>query len=109
MGSTRRIIESVVTFGGSEVKRKTDRRKRQREVEAAAAAELERSRLEEIAEEVPTLEDEEVVEAGRLAVRKIQRLSGRRATIKTTRRIALGKETIALGDRPIGRPKLGGF
>jgi len=108
MGSTRRIIQAVGTFGGSEIKRDLDRKKREREAEAAESAKLAQQGQEEKVEAIPTLQDVEVEDAGRRVRRRIQQGAGRRSTILSNRRVALGGSVLALGDRPISRPTLGG-
>jgi len=111
MGSARRLIAPIPILGeitGTARRERRRERSQKRQEEALANAAAAKA-LEEKVETVPDLETEEVQEAGRTARRKIQRLAGRRSTIKSPRRVALGAQSLALGDRPIGRPTLGGF
>ena len=99
-------IKETVGLAGRD-KRKAEKQRRREEALQAALAE--EARLKEVVADVPTLQDVEVQEAGRKVRRKIQQASGRRSTILSNRRVALGGTVLALGDRPIRRPVLGGF
>lgn len=92
-----------------EGERKKQASKQKLKGEALAAALAEEARLKEVAEAVPTLQDEEVESAGRKVRRRVQQAAGRRSTILSNRRLALGGTALSLGDRPISRPSLGGF
>jgi len=102
MGSPRQAL-SAATFGVSEIVRSQKKSRAKAEAERAAGAiEVEQ---EDVAEAVPTLASEEVIQAGKKARRRVQRLLGRRAT----RLSVLGGAGGSLGDRPIAKTELGGF